>query len=444
MLKRPKRRAKQRGEKKATLKVLRMEVKRVGNSPEENVAMRKEILDYCVMVQEINNFVWAFWSNWHFANDSRQQLSEWYDSWKEWASLSKEERDATPQPRNPVVPIPKELDFYGECARRWIRLNTETLAATIKRVNILTRPSSKGNLSGWISILLHRDQLPTHTHPLPIGFSASTCSVNVPLTEDDHHVLKIKIGRIPPENGKKVGTAISYECHLWDRGYGMCGRREVMKKIAMGEYTIRGSQLLFDDGKLYADIAYEEPDDKVSFGSKPAILFSSPTTPLTISVDGGKESPLWVGPLAVEKKRRQLDNQRLTRSQCFKYSPTKNTKGHGRKRSNSKRSIIGRLWRHYTKTSNQQMAASVFHACKTRGVGSVVLDFSTREKSFLSTTGKNMKGGTSWDWSGLEVCIKNKLRGHVDVLTQAEFEAKQTNKEAKKSKSRRSARSAKC
>lgn len=429
-----KRRAKQRGdENKKAVRVLSVEVARIGHSKEEDKAARDRLKELCEMVQQATNYVWAEWFSWHHANCSAAKIREYLDCLTKWRNAEIEEKpqlklhDLTKidkntsekKPQDQCMPNVLSNAIYAGVTAQWPDLHSRVVVLLNNRLMSLikSKKSANGNLSGWMSVLLYREQIPSSIHPLPLPFdtpkTASSSNGNaillLPETDDGSHRLIVSFAR-EAIKGKKTKQSVKFDCTIWDKGRSMASRRNTLKKIATGEYQMLGSHLCFKRGKVFADIAYEMPQSPQKELTGTAVIIPSANRPLIMRVIGSNRNQ-WLGGDGrhVKEVRRQLMGQRLGRKSCHRWSPTSNNKGHGRERSNHKFTKLSRRWNDFVNTVNNQLAAQLVAKCIADGVGTVIVGKLKKATRFLANAGNNSRfDSTSWDWYGLEKRIQDK------------------------------------
>jgi len=402
------------------IKVLSVEVKQIGATKAEDEAARTRLKELCEMVQQATNYVWMEWFAWHHGNGSAALIQEFQ---RDWIAYRESGGD---KPSLDLKPISNELSnkLYHGVTERWPELHTRVVVLMLNRLTSLIggKKASKGSFSGWHAILLFREAVPSSIRPLPIPFDTPKTAVSnngnakllLPESDDGSHRLVLSLAR-EAVKGKSVKQSVKFDCMIWDRGRQMVGRRQTLKKIARGEYQMKGSQLCFSRGKVFANITYEIPDESVKAGDCTAILMPGCRHPLLFRVEGSNRNRWICGDgRVVNEVRRQLLSQRLGRQSAYRQCPTSNNRGHGRVRGIEKVTKLSRRWRDFVTTYSRNLAAAVVSECQRNGVGTLVFrmpepDSSKRSSRFLSGAGVDIRrDSTSWDWYGLEKRISDK------------------------------------
>lgn len=441
-------------------KVLSVEVKRIGDTDDDDKNARTRLRELCEMIQQATNYVWDEWRAWHHANGSRQKLIKWYADIQAWYKADENERGekpemkvhdlmfsptkgknkGTPRPDNQAVPSVLQNRLYGGVATGWPDLHLRTVVLTMNRMTIGSRKAAHGSLPGWVAILLNHEAIPSFTNPLPLNFDTGNARLTLPETTDSHHKLVLSLAREEVE-GKTTKASVKFVCHIWDRGKQMAGRRIVLSKIARGEYQMKGSQLCFSRGKIFANITYDVVESPSVPKTGCAFLMASRHQPLVLKLLGrtggtvygntkGQFMSLpraqlkWIGGdgRLVAEKRRELMHQRMSRKMSYRLAPTANSRGHGRHRAFDKVSLLSRRWRDFTTTMSRNMAMAVAKECLRHGIGVLYIGRPKKDSRFLSRAGNDSRyDETSWAWHVLWKMLNDKCSEHgVQVIMQPE------------------------
>ena len=404
------------------IRVLSVEIKQIDGSKEADAAARTRLKELCEMVQQATNYAWAEWFSWHHLNGSLELIRKFQADWIAYKQ-AEETKGKSERPKLELKSISSELSIkmYHGVAERWPELHTKVVTLMLNKLSSLMsggKKSAKGAFPGWHSVILFRESIPSSIHPLPLPFESpkagaksknGNAKLMLPESNKESHRLILSLAReeVP---GKKIKPSVKFDCAIWDLGRNMVSRRVTLSKIASGEYQLKGSQLCFKRGKLFAQLAYEIPDATkidlkgtaiVSPGRKHPVLFKLPE----------KSGSHWLcgDGRVVGEVRRRLMNQRLSRKWSYRQNPTSNSKGHGRDRGIEKVTKLSRRWRDFVSTLNKNIAAALVKQCLRHEVGVVILGRPKKDSRFLSNVGNDSRYDvTSWDWYGLEKRIQDK------------------------------------
>lgn len=389
------------------IRILSVEVKQIGESKESDQTARTRLKELCEQVQEATNYFWSEWFCWHRTNGSEAKIREWQ---AEWIKYKNKERD---KPKLDVVAMPKELSnlIYHGVSRGWPELQIRVVVLMLNRLSsgVASLKASRGSFAGWHAILLHRQAIPSFTKPLPLLFDKDNTKMFLPASDDDSHRIELKLAR-EEVAGKTTKASVVFDCLIWDRGRQMAGRRQTLKLITRGEYPLKGSHLVFDRGKCFAQLTYEIPEVPKSEATGTALITPGRRHPMLMKLPN-RNGAKWIGGdgRVVTEVRRQLLCQRLGRKSAYRQCPTSNSRGHGRTRGIEKVTKLSRRWRDFVTTYSRNMAAAIVAECQRRDIGTVILGRPKKDSRYLSNTGvDDRRDSTSWDWFGLERRIADK------------------------------------
>ena len=411
------------------VRVAKFEVSKV-LSGDHKEAFRRwwDLADQC---QEIVNFIWEQWLVWHVQNKSAGKIRQYLDALAVWREKGK--KDTGTKPKLDLQAVSNDLNkaIYAALAKEFPEVNARvrTLLQNITQKKIKERKATKGNLSGWMVILLHRESLPSSTKAQPIPFDVANASLLSPLEDDGNYRLRMRLDRI--ERKGKPATATLEEVELWSKGRKMQGQRSILNRVLSGEFKFCGSMLRWDaqNRKWLALVCYQMPGGVAEIDSdKTAILRPALKHPWTIRLPSGKRwrqgSGRYIGTV-----RQQLLTQRWSRQDGYRYAGSSN-KGHGRDRALRPIWQLSQRWKDFVKTCNHRLTSEAVKDCVREGVGTLIYFQPVgkkRDKRFLSTAGKvpGREDSTGWDWHQVGTMLDYKCQeAGVKLIVQKCGEAK--------------------
>lgn len=372
--------------------------------------------------QRMINYIHQLWLCWHVDAGTPQKIEEFLRELAAW----KDGGEVGDKPKIKLEAMPNDLSnkIYHACSGRFPLLHSRVrvLLANIVTRKLLERKAAYGALSGWWSILLGNESLPSTHRGNPIPFDKDNSEIVPPATAEENWQLRIKVQRDTDNPKGKVCPSIEDTIGLWSKGQKAASQVATLKKIASGEYTFRGSNLLLkNDGKWYAQIAYSAPIEaaKPLDPGKVATLSAGETYPWRLNLCGWYRSPGGSGK-AVEFVRLQLMSQRRSRQECYRQSSSSRT-GHGRAKAQDIVTRLTRRWRDFVKTFNHQVTSDVVSQCVADGIGKLVYVQPTEKWSksaYLATAGKSedRRESSAWDWYQVKTMLSYKCQDAGIVL----------------------------
>jgi len=378
------------------------EVKTVGGDWQEVTGRWHELSRDC---RDLANFFWQRWLVHHFQNNSAFLLKAWL--------ADRQEKGVKAAGKCPVDCLDNKLSnaIYHESSQRFPRLNKRLQVLLLNRLTktLKSRKAASGSLPGWSAILLSHEGVPTFTRPYPILFDKINGPSEYPFVPPEERggnwKLRLRVWRDESADGK--GSSPVDEIELWCRGKKVRSQVAILEKIAAGQYTFQGSQLIYSKSarKWFVRLCYSRPAEVKPFldAGKTSVLRAGASCPFELILpDGATLRPIggghFIGPV-----RRNLTIQRLNRRQAYRYAG-KNAKGHGRNRA------LGDGWwrlqqrdRDFTKHVNRLVARFVVDACIARGIGRVEYvqpEGDGKAECFLETAGAigDRKDAVGWPW----------------------------------------------
>jgi hypothetical protein len=411
----PKRPAKVK--KTGAVKVAKFEIVAVENGDyRERTAAWRSLAAEC---QNIANCFHDEWKAWHRANGSRAKIFEYLAAVKAW----RDAEQAGEKPKLDLKCITKEADnaFYRAVTDQCPLVNARTriLLLNILKGKLGSRKASVGTMSGWISILLNRESMPSFNRPIPIPFDKVNAKIIRPKSSDENWQVELRVDRIEPAAGKSVASSTPDLCRLMTKGRKVAGQVAILHRIASGEYEFCGSSLQFmqSRNKWFALICYRMPEVKHPEADvkRMAILRPGYFKPWFLRYDGRSRWRGGPGSL-VESVRRQLLTQRWSRQANYRYAGSSN-KGHGRKRALLPIEKLSQRWKDFVKTMNHQVTSAVVQELLQSGIGTLVYiqpDDRMKAHRILAKAGKvpNREDATGWDWFQVKSMLEYKCKEH--------------------------------
>ncbi len=367
-----------------------------------------ETADAC---RGVANLFWQSWVSWHYQCNSYDRLRQWLNE--------REEHGVKIAGKCPVDCYPKDLSntTYREASQRFPQLAKGEIVLILNRISsgLKSRKASRGSLPGWSAILLHHESHPAFTHSYPILFDKGNTATRFEPPEEpkgNWHV-SLRVSR-HEENGK--GKTYLDRMELWCKGRNVVSQVSILRRIARGEYTFKGSQLHYSRAKRkwFLKLCYEMPCDE-SPQLNPdlvATLRAHGSRPWELELPGGIRMPGghggYVGPV-----RRSLLMQRWNRRANYRNAGHAN-KGHGRTRAGAgPQWKLQQRWKDFVKRVNSGVAKEVLVACRDACCGTLVYeqpDGEFRDTRFLATSGKaeGRRDSTGWDWFQVRTMLEQR------------------------------------
>lgn len=363
--------------------------------------------ELAIACQRMSNRLWQIWLCHHANNGSADKLRDHFEAYREWQASKQGEKPQWPckalEP--PLTVSADDRSFYRILSAEFPNVNVRTrgLLTNAWQSNLNSRKAASGSLPGWVSILFANESLPSFTRPQPIPFDKD----NAKLRKDgDKYICELRIERLAD------GKSVVEPCEL------MLGKRKcrsvrlTVDKILSGEYTWKGSNLVFDRGKWFISIGYEMPSrvrDESEYDSD-RVLYVRPGR--STRDDGAWRGSPWRVRIAdrsfgfggngahVEHARRAIIRERNQRKEHYRWSGS-NQKGHGTGRAEAVWTKLSSRWKDFTKRYNSEVTRRIIELAVKEKCGRIVYlqpkDLQ-REGRLLSTLGNDSRSGMSWDY----------------------------------------------
>lgn len=357
-------------------------------------------------MQEMTNMIWQRWLVWHLEQGTPAKIRDYLAAKKAWHDTDAENRGE--KPKADVQAVPKELSnlIYHQLSQAFPQVNKRTMVLLQNAVGgkISACVSAQGSLSGWWSILLCRQSIPSSTHRQPIPFDKKSCEFIAPQCSDDEYRLKLRIDRI--ERDRKIATSTVDELILKTKHRKAAGQKAILDSILSGTYAFCGSNLIWDhrNRKWFVHIAFKRPVEIREIGNGVAVLRPGASTPWRLMVGGRVYWRMFGDGRDVAYQRRNLLSQRWSRQERYRKSPGSCSKGHGTDRALASYFKLEQNWKNYVKTRNHTATGQLVRFCQERCIGTLVyVQPADRlgESRWLGRAGKDpqRRDATGWDWS---------------------------------------------
>jgi IS605 OrfB family transposase len=406
------------------IKATKIEIWKFADGDKERRERWKEL---STQVQRMTNRMWQIWLCWHCQNNSADKIRCYLDELQEWRNADKKSRGA--KPKLDVNAIPDELNsskydgsFYRITAAEFPELHTRTRVLLEKKWKdtLKTRKSAKGSLSGWMAILLANESIPSFTRPMPIPFDKKNSPCDASLRYDDEakkFFLDVRVERLHRDGGKSVTES----CELVLNRRKTRSQQAIVKRIIDGEYTFKGSSLVFDRGKWFVSVSYEMPTKKDVTVNPSKVLYLIPgkKSPWIIKIGNDKWRAFGRGQHVV-RMRNTIQNERMTRQEHSRWAGS-NAKGHGANRAKSAWTKLSSRWKNFVKNYNHEVTRRVVDRCRQDGIGKVVFcqpRDAKRDLMYLASEGRHPKSRMTWDWFQVGTMLKYKAEQYgIEVET---------------------------
>lgn len=360
---------------------------------------RKDALrELAIACQRMKNRLWQIWLCHHSNNNSAAKLREHFDVFNAWkASKKKGGKPAWPC-KVVDAPLTKSADpgsFYRILSAEFPGVNVRTRGLLTNAWQSLLgkRKSATGSLPGWVSILFANESLPSFTRPQPIPFDADNAKLACP---EDGPQLTLRIER-EADSGKSTVDTLPL---LLNKRKAR-NARVIFNRLLAGEYAWKGSNLIYDRGKWFAELCYEMPRKEHIALDPRKVLYVRPgrRSPWRVRVGASESWAFGGNGLHVENARRRLIAERRSRGAGYRWASS-TTKGHGRRRANAAWVKLSDRWRDFTKRYNHEVTRQLVRLAVSRGCGRIVYFQSDGNKPsrYLTNAGNDGRSAMSWDY----------------------------------------------
>jgi len=377
--------------------------------------IRGELFELSRECQQIANLFWTKWLLHHFENGSAAKI-------REWLELPRADRGVFPVNR---MSNALSNEIYHLIRERHPGVHTRTVALLASWLNrtMSARKSKRGNLKGWVAILLDLERAPQYTSPVPIRCDGRNAKLEWSAAEETA-LLKVRLasvggataGSLKRESrvgANRVGPQIVLE--LRSGGRGIASQLATFRKIVSGDCKYLNTQLAWNQRtrKWEALISYQRPTARVA-GIDPcqtAQLWPGRTIPFLLRMPGHERFEWLIGRGAhIRAMRQRVARHYRERGENYTHASRKRGKGRG--------PYSGRFpqwWRNFVTSNNQQVADAAYRWCVQRGIGRLVYyqpDEAIVDRRAATWLGRdNVRDQRTWDYFGLKTKLANKFEG---------------------------------
>lgn len=363
--------------------------------------------ELAISCQRMSNRLWQIWLCHHSNNDSAGKLRSHFDAYKKWQETKEGKKPEWPcKPLEPPLTASADpMSFYRILSAEFPNVNVRTrgLLTNAWQSKLNQRKSATGSLPGWVAILFANESLPSFTRPQPIPFDKDNAKLK---KIGDKYFCELRIERLAD------GKSVVEPCEL------MLGKRKcrsvraTVDKILTGEYTWKGSNLVYDRGKWFVSISYEMPNKvRTEKEADPdRILYVRPGRSRKQD-DAWRGSP-WRVRIAdrsfaqggngahIEHARRSIIRERNERKEHYRWGGS-NQKGHGTRRAEEVWTKLSSRWKDFTKRYNNEVSRRIVELAIREKCGRIVYlqpKDSQRDNRLLSVLGNDNRSAMSWDY----------------------------------------------
>lgn len=364
--------------------------------------------------QEMSNLFYQTWLLWHVQNGTANKIREYNSIVKEWheqkaAAKSAGDKFTLKKPKydGPQC-FSKELDalIWSTLTSAYPHVHSRTATLLVAHIKgtLSSRKDTTGTISGWWSILLNREGMPSFTRGVPIPFDKQNTKLIPPETDKDNWRVRLRISRMDLPEGKQVCPSVEDFFEIGTKKRKTRSIDATLWKIKNDECDFCGSSLQYDRTKnkwfILLAVRYPIEKAKVDLG-KTAVLSARRTRPWTLRHDGRRK---WLGSRgnAVKSVRSRLIAERRSRQEGYQWSGS-SVKGHGRKRACQPWWNLSRVWSDFVKRHNHEVTSAAVKYCVENGIGRLVYrqpEGRFKGRRFLDWAGKrgDVRESSGWDW----------------------------------------------
>jgi uncharacterized protein YecT (DUF1311 family) len=332
-------------------------------------------------IQRIVNDFMSAWLRIHFEAGNHLLVREWAEQDRRW--LYEPETRVGPRTRCPVDPCSTEMAQQLDeiMSATYPSMNKHCKLATEKALRILQKHGYKSAYPRWITVLLGRGGLLQSSQRSSIPFHKRDCRIIVPQSKNEDWKLEVNV------DGYGLMTFI-----IKTKSYRLHSVRDMLWKIAAGEWDLKGLDLKERDGRLIAYPCHSIPKVKVPLDkNKTAFLLAAQRRPFSFRFNGKTIFRLRRGE-DVEHTRNTLDIQESKKTRKYISAADK--------------AKYERRWRDFIKTWSTHLANDVTRLLATNGIGHLVI-FAPPADYYLEYAGRiGNTETTRWDWRQMQSLIQ--------------------------------------
>lgn len=257
-----------------------------------------------------------------------------------------------------------------------------------------SRKASSGSLPGWVAILFGLESVPSFHRPQPIPFDKDNAKL---LQTEEGIVVRVRLDR-----DEVTGKSTVDDLPLLLNKRKARQARVVADRLLSGEYTWKGSNVIYSRGKWYLALCYEMPANSHLSLDPKRVLYVRPgkRSPWRVSVNRAESWPFGGNGLHVTHARKAVQAERNSRKAHYRWAGS-NQKSHGRRRADAAWTKLASRWRDFTKRYNNEVSRQLIRLAVSRGCGRIVYitpNERVRESRFLSLAGNDRRSAMSWDY----------------------------------------------
>lgn len=341
------------------------------------------------IAQRASNCYYEIWLVWHVQNRSVEKIEAWLkarDDLRKASTGTQQEINRRLKDEIGICPVEvfpddlfdtsKPTSLYRQLTQRFPSITAHAMTVLMNSIKLkLTEgKAAHGSLPKWMSMLLHNERIPSFTNPLPVPFSAQDCKL---VKEDGHYYIDVKLWRIPGEtaNGKPTTHCVMDRIKLYVDGRKNAQQRAVLPKIFSGEWSFKGSSLVFHerDKKWRVHLSFQRTTHVAQInGQGHAYLIAGCKNPFSVIYHDGKRWRRYrVGGRGeyIHDVRRRIILERATRSENYRRASAR--KGRGFNNANRWRAKSSDTWRYFVRRVNHQISRDVINWCVANGFSSL-------------------------------------------------------------------------
>lgn len=373
---------------------------------------RDALLELSIACQRMQNRLWQIWLCHHSNNRSADKLRAHFDAYRQWQETKQGDKPQWPC-RALEEPLTKSADmnsFYRILSAEFPRVNVRTrgLLTNAWQSLLNKRKAAAGNLPGWVAILFGNESLPSFNRPQPIPFDKDNSRLSV--GRDNTILLETRL-----ERDETTGKSYVDRFALVLNKRKARNARVVANRIVSGEYTWKGSSLLFDRGKWYALLSYELPAKDHGTLNPDKVLYvrAGCRSPWRVRITGQGASWRFGGDGShVDHARRAVIRERGARREHYRWAGSAQ-KGRGRRRADAAWTKLSSRWKDFSKRYNNEVTRQLIRLAVSRGCGRIVYlqpKDSQRNSRYLSRAGNDGRSGMYWDYFQFGTMLASKCQ----------------------------------
>jgi hypothetical protein len=301
--------------------------------------------------------------------------------------------------------------IYAELRREFPEMATRPLTLNINktRKSLKSKSAERSAYPQWMMTLCGDGGLPQSVGDHPIPFDKANARIVDPQNVNDPWLLEVTLVQAVGEGGGLQ----AWRFVIKTRGKGLHSIRNALWRLTDGTWDLRGSDLIFRRGLLYAHVVCRLPAEEKGAidADKTAVLTFGRKWPIVFRQDGWTVCRMR-GAMLISQVRRKLIFGKMTRHESYHTGST-SRRTHGTGRALSWQEPMRRRWLDFVRTWNKQLAAEIVRRMVDKETGKLVIyqpSEAWRDSRCLSNEGKvdGRREASSWDWYGLVAQVNRK------------------------------------